>query len=42
MQSDSVQRWLDDLRHMTEVECMCVLQAKPLGVDEEELMVRPG
>uniref|UniRef100_A0A3B4A626 Uncharacterized protein n=1 Tax=Periophthalmus magnuspinnatus TaxID=409849 RepID=A0A3B4A626_9GOBI len=32
LQSDSVQRWLDDLRHMTEVECMCVLQAKPLDV----------
>lgn len=42
LQSDSVQRWLDDLRHMTEVECMCVLQAKPLGVDEEELMVSSG
>ncbi|XP_055011568.1 protein inscuteable homolog [Boleophthalmus pectinirostris] len=42
LQSDSVQRWLDDLRHMTEVECMCVLQAKPLGVDEEELLVSSG
>ncbi|KAK7877702.1 hypothetical protein WMY93_031589 [Mugilogobius chulae] len=42
LQSDSVQRWLEDLRHMTEVECMCVLQAKPLGVDEEELLVSSG
>lgn len=32
---DSVQRWMEDLRHMTEVECMCVLQSKPIGVDED-------
>ncbi|TNN77262.1 Protein inscuteable [Liparis tanakae] len=32
---DSVQRWMEDLRHMTEVECMCVLQAKPIGVEED-------
>lgn len=32
---DSVQRWTEDLRHMTEVECMCVLQSKPIGVDED-------
>lgn len=30
-----MQRWMEDLRHMTEVECMCVLQSKPLGVDED-------
>ncbi|XP_076878747.1 protein inscuteable homolog isoform X2 [Brachyhypopomus gauderio] len=35
IQVDSVQRWMEDLRHMTEVECMCVLQSKPIGVDEE-------
>ncbi|XP_062856346.1 protein inscuteable homolog [Trichomycterus rosablanca] len=44
IQVDSVQRWMDDLRHMTEVECMCVLQSKPLAMDEDspsELIV-PG
>ncbi|KAM3870653.1 protein inscuteable homolog [Diretmus argenteus] len=35
LQVDSVQRWMEDLRHMTEVECMCVLQAKPIGVEED-------
>lgn len=46
LQVDSVQRWMEDLRHMTEVECMCVLQAKPIGVDEDgqqgELIVASG
>lgn len=46
LQVDSVQRWMDDLRHMTEVECMCVLQAKPIGVEEDsqhgELVVTSG
>ncbi|XP_061078454.1 protein inscuteable homolog, partial [Conger conger] len=35
IQMDSVQRWMEDLRHMTEVECMCILQAKPIGGDED-------
>lgn len=46
LQVDSVQRWMEDLRHMTEVECMCVLQAKAIGVDEDsqqgELIVASG
>eukprot|EP00066_Takifugu_rubripes_P016723 XP_011605989.1 PREDICTED: protein inscuteable homolog isoform X1 [Takifugu rubripes] len=46
LQVDSVQRWMEDLRHMTEVECMCVLQAKPIGGDEDgqqgELIVASG
>uniref|UniRef100_A0A3Q3QP51 Uncharacterized protein n=1 Tax=Monopterus albus TaxID=43700 RepID=A0A3Q3QP51_MONAL len=46
LQVDSVQRWMEDLRHMTEVECMCVLQAKPIGVEEEsqqgELIMASG
>lgn len=46
LQVDSVQRWMEDLRHMTEVECMCVLQAKPIGVEEDsqqgELIVAAG
>ncbi|XP_029614098.1 protein inscuteable homolog isoform X2 [Salmo trutta] len=45
LQVDSVQRWMEDLRHMTEVECMCVLQAKPIGVEEDtqgELIVATG
>lgn len=37
---------MEDLRHMTEVECMCVLQAKPIGVEEDsqqgELIVGAG
>ncbi|CDQ88680.1 unnamed protein product [Oncorhynchus mykiss] len=36
---------MEDLRHMTEVECMCVLQAKPIGVEEDtqgELIVATG
>lgn len=40
-----MQRWMEDLRHMTEVECMCVLQAKPIGVEEDpqgELIVAAG
>lgn len=41
-----MQRWMEDLRHMTEVECMCVLQAKAIGVDEDsqqgELIVASG
>uniref|UniRef100_A0A3Q2Z3N8 INSC spindle orientation adaptor protein n=1 Tax=Hippocampus comes TaxID=109280 RepID=A0A3Q2Z3N8_HIPCM len=35
MKVDSVQRWMEDLRHMTEVECMCVLQAKPIEVEDD-------
>ncbi|XP_041693674.1 protein inscuteable homolog isoform X2 [Coregonus clupeaformis] len=45
LQVDSVQRWMEDLRHMTEVECMCVLQAKTIGVEEDaqgELIVATG
>lgn len=46
LQVDSVQRWMEDLRHMTEVECMCVLQAKPIGVEDDsqhgELIVAQG
>lgn len=30
-----MQRWMEDLRHMTEVECMCILQSKPIGGDED-------
>ncbi|XP_023665937.1 protein inscuteable homolog isoform X2 [Paramormyrops kingsleyae] len=26
---------MEDLRHMTEVECMCILQSKPISVEEE-------
>ncbi|XP_061750469.1 protein inscuteable homolog isoform X2 [Nerophis ophidion] len=46
LQVDSVQRWMEDLRHMTEVECMCVLQAKPIEVEDDnqqaELIVGGG
>ncbi|TRY85897.1 hypothetical protein DNTS_011919 [Danionella cerebrum] len=30
---------MEDLRLMAEVECMCVLQSKPLSAEEDELMV---
>ncbi|KAL1774145.1 inscuteable-like isoform X1 [Sigmodon hispidus] len=35
MQVDSVQRWMEDLKLMTECECMCVLQAKPISSQED-------
>uniref|UniRef100_A0A8D1S489 INSC spindle orientation adaptor protein n=1 Tax=Sus scrofa TaxID=9823 RepID=A0A8D1S489_PIG len=35
MQVDSVQRWMEDLKLMTESECMCVLQAKPISLEED-------
>ncbi|XP_071972762.1 protein inscuteable homolog [Engystomops pustulosus] len=35
MQVDSVQRWMDDLLLMTECECMCILQSKPISVDDD-------
>ncbi|XP_039594700.1 protein inscuteable homolog isoform X1 [Polypterus senegalus] len=41
---DSVQRWMEELRYMSEVECMCILQSKPISVDEDvqsELIVNP-
>ncbi|XP_006642549.2 protein inscuteable homolog [Lepisosteus oculatus] len=44
IQIDSVQRWMEDLRYMTEVECMCILQSKPISVDEDvhsELIINP-
>ncbi|XP_075692905.1 protein inscuteable homolog [Rhinoderma darwinii] len=36
MQVDSVQRWMDDLLLMTECECMCILQSKPISVDDDD------
>uniref|UniRef100_A0A2K6P9Y4 INSC spindle orientation adaptor protein n=1 Tax=Rhinopithecus roxellana TaxID=61622 RepID=A0A2K6P9Y4_RHIRO len=35
MQVDSVQRWMEDLKLMTECECMCILQAKPISLEED-------
>ncbi|XP_075043506.1 protein inscuteable homolog [Mixophyes fleayi] len=35
IQVDSVQRWMDDLMLMTECECMCILQSKPISVDDD-------
>ncbi|XP_072279085.1 protein inscuteable homolog [Pyxicephalus adspersus] len=35
MQVDSVQRWMDDLMVMTECECMCILQSKPISVEDD-------
>ncbi|XP_066439800.1 protein inscuteable homolog isoform X2 [Eleutherodactylus coqui] len=35
MRVDSVQRWMDDLLLMTECECMCILQSKPISVDDD-------
>lgn len=35
MQVDSVQRWMDDLMLMTECECMCILQSKPISVEDD-------
>ncbi|MEE6498647.1 hypothetical protein FKM82_003192 [Ascaphus truei] len=35
IQVDSVQRWMDDLKMMTECECMCILQSKPISIEED-------
>ncbi|XP_078537151.1 protein inscuteable homolog [Lissotriton helveticus] len=32
---DSVQRWMEDLKLMTECECMCILQSKPISIDDD-------
>ncbi|XP_028915175.2 protein inscuteable homolog isoform X1 [Ornithorhynchus anatinus] len=35
LQVDSVQRWMRDLKLMTECECMCVLQSKSISPEDE-------
>nr|XP_033783770.1 protein inscuteable homolog [Geotrypetes seraphini]XP_033783771.1 protein inscuteable homolog [Geotrypetes seraphini] len=35
IQVDSVQRWMEDLKWMTECECMCILQSKPISIEED-------
>nr|XP_056707029.1 protein inscuteable homolog [Euleptes europaea] len=35
IQVDSVQRWMEDLKLMTDCECMCVLQSKPISTEED-------
>ncbi|XP_053304336.1 protein inscuteable homolog [Spea bombifrons] len=35
IQVDSVQRWMDDLTLMTECECMCILQSKPISTEDD-------
>ncbi|ETE68806.1 Protein inscuteable-like protein, partial [Ophiophagus hannah] len=32
---DSVQRWMEDLKLMTDSECMCILQSKPISLEED-------
>ena len=32
-----VQRWMKDLRMMTECECMCILQGKPIRSSTSDL-----
>lgn len=36
IQVDSVQRWMEDLKLMTDCECMCILQSKPINVEKDE------
>lgn len=36
MQVDSVQRWMEDLKLMTDCECMCILQSKPISIEKDE------
>ncbi|KAM9372800.1 protein inscuteable homolog [Phaethornis superciliosus] len=36
IQMDSVQRWMEDLKLMTDCECMCILQSKPISVEKDE------
>ncbi|XP_029438950.1 protein inscuteable homolog [Rhinatrema bivittatum] len=35
IQVDSVQRWMEDLKWMTECECMCILQSKPISIEDD-------
>ncbi|KAM7163609.1 protein inscuteable homolog isoform 2-T2 [Macrochelys suwanniensis] len=35
IQVDSVQRWMEDLKLMTDCECMCILQSKPISTEED-------
>ncbi|KAG8125762.1 hypothetical protein E2320_020889, partial [Naja naja] len=35
IQMDSVQRWMEDLKLMTDSECMCILQSKPISLEED-------
>ncbi|KAM8940434.1 protein inscuteable homolog [Pelodytes ibericus] len=35
IQVDSVQRWMNDLMLMTECECMCILQSKPISIEDD-------
>nr|XP_060623554.1 protein inscuteable homolog [Anolis sagrei ordinatus] len=35
IQMDSVQRWMEDLKFMTDCECMCILQSKPISIEED-------
>ncbi|NXL87553.1 INSC protein, partial [Alectura lathami] len=36
IQVDSVQRWMEDLKLMTDCECMCILQSKPISIEQDE------
>ncbi|NWS87667.1 INSC protein, partial [Toxostoma redivivum] len=36
MQVDSVQRWMEELKLMTDCECMCILQSKPISMEQDE------
>lgn len=36
IQVDSVQRWMEDLKLMTDCECMCILQSKPISAEKDE------
>uniref|UniRef100_G3X8M3 Uncharacterized protein n=1 Tax=Meleagris gallopavo TaxID=9103 RepID=G3X8M3_MELGA len=36
IQVDSVQRWMEDLKLMTDCECMCILQSKPISTEKDE------
>uniref|UniRef100_A0A8D0HHW8 INSC spindle orientation adaptor protein n=1 Tax=Sphenodon punctatus TaxID=8508 RepID=A0A8D0HHW8_SPHPU len=35
IQVDSVQRWMEDLNLMTDCECICILQSKPISTEED-------
>lgn len=30
-----MQRWMEDLKLMTDCECMCILQSKPISTEED-------
>lgn len=39
--SSNVLKWMADIRHSTDTECMCVLQGKSLTADSDDVVFTP-